>query len=113
MTFDNLYFNKKKDNKPKRSISMNFVGEQNKITNYELIKMYNDEIKKLPYIIINKIKFNNSYELLNYLKNLEKLKINIYNKILNIYDLETKNNLINLQNDLDIIIKHVLTTLLN
>ena len=105
-------FNKKKITpRPKRSISMSFIGDNNKITNYELIQLYHNEIKKLPYIIIDKNKSSNSYELLHYLNDLEKLNVNISNKILIIHDLENKNNLINIQNDLNIIIRHTKTLL--
>ena len=47
---------KKIISRPKRSISMSFIGDNNKITNYELIQLYHNEIKKLPYIIIDKNK---------------------------------------------------------
>ena len=97
--------------KPKRSISVSCINNYNKMTNYELLQIYNEELKKLPYIIINKYKSNNSYELLHYLSQLEKLNINISNKLLSIYDLENKNNLMNIQNDLHIIINHTKTLL--
>jgi hypothetical protein len=111
------YFNiKKLSSRPKRSISMQLLNNNNNnnnnITNYELIQIYHNEIYKLPHIIINKNKTTSSYEVFNYLSSLESLNTKINNKINTIYDLETKNNLMNIQNDLNIIIKHITKSLL-